>query len=112
MKKAILLALAVVLLPLGFAQAETQVVTAPSTTPTSSGHRILSPDVLVKNVLLPAWRAGFAKEVKNWHKKGAAILDAVSIKEEEQHSLAEALCEEKEWAAPLERDRPFCSTCL
>jgi hypothetical protein len=112
MKKIILLAAVVVLLPLSLARAETQAAPAPSTAPTSSGNRILPPDVLVKNVLLPAWRAGFAKEVKNWHKKGAAILEGASIKEEGQDSLAEALCQEKERAAPPERDHPFCSTCL
>lgn len=112
MKKTVLLAVAAVLLPLSFARAETRATPAPTTAPTNSNHRILPPDVLVKNVLLPAWRAGFAKEVKNWHKKGAAILEVVSIKEKEQHSLAEALCEETERAAPPERDHPFCSTDL
>jgi hypothetical protein len=102
MKLAIILALAIVL-PTNFALADEK-----------PNHQILPPDVLVKNVLLPAWKASFRTEVKSWHKKGAVVLDKVTVKEDEKPApFTEAACTadsaEKERAAPPAQDRPPCS---
>jgi hypothetical protein len=114
MKSSILVALAILVLPLA-AQAKDKSTPSPhaaaSGTAASSADWILPPDVLVKNVLLPAWRTSFRSEVKSWHNKGAAILEKVSVTEDDsEQTFAEAACAadctEKERAAPPEQDRP------
>ena len=117
MKRAIVVALAILVLPV-IARAEDKSKPSPhaaaSGASASSSSLILPPDVLVRNVLLPAWRDTFRSEIKSWHKKGSAILEKVSVKEDdEDQPLACAACEEeKEQAAPPEQDRPFGSTDL
>jgi len=116
MKKAIIVALAILVLPIA-ARAEDKSKPSPhaaaSGASASNADRILPPDVLVKNVLLPAWRATLRSEVKSWHKKSAAILDKVTVKEDEKlEPFAEAACAENERAAPPQQDRPFGSTDL
>lgn len=103
MKRTLIIALAITILPLGFALAGEK-----------PNNQILPPDVLVKNVLLPAWKTSFRTEVKSWHKKGAAVLDKVTVIEDEKPApFAEATCTadsaEKERAAPPAQDRPPCS---
>jgi len=114
MKRTILVALAILVLPLA-AQAKDKFT--PSPPPASSADRIPSPDVLVKNVLLPAWRTSFRSEMKSWHKKSAAILDKVTVIEDEKlEPFAEAAftadSATNERAAPPLQDRPFGSADL
>lgn len=114
-KKTIPIALAIVILPFSFARAEDKAQPSPhaaaSGASASSTNRILPPDVLVRNVLLPAWRDTFRSEVKSWYKKDAALLDQVSVKEDEKlEPFAEAAYAESERAAPPQRDRPFGSS--
>lgn len=118
MKRAIIVALAILVLPIA-ARAEDKSNPSPHAAASgvsqpsslSSANQILPPDVLVRNVLLPAWRATFRSEMKSWHKKSAAILDKVTVLEDEKlQSFAEAACTEKERAAPQEQARPFGSS--
>jgi hypothetical protein len=120
MKKAIVVALALFVLPLT-AQAEEKATPSPHAaapgTAASNTEQILPPDILVRNVLLPAWRTSFRSEVKSWHNKGAAILEKVSVTEDEsEKTFAEAACAadctEKERAAPPLQNRPFGSADL
>lgn len=120
MKRAILIALAILVLPIA-AQANDKSTPSPhaaaSGTAASSADRILPPDVLVKNVHLPAWRASFTSEVKNWHKKGSAVLEKVSVTEDEkQQTFADATCTadcaEKERVALPKQDHPQNSSSL
>jgi hypothetical protein len=110
MKKAIVVLLAILVLPVA-ARAEDKSKPSPhaaaSGASTSSANHILPPDVLVKNVLLPAWRTTFRSEMKTWHKKSAAILEKVTVIEDEKlEPFAEAACAENERAAPPEQNRP------
>jgi hypothetical protein len=110
MKRAIVVALAIVVLPLNVALANEKVTPSPSAASAKSNHQILPADVLVKNILLPAWRATFVQEMKGWHKKGAAALDQVSVQgEDKQEPFAETVCEEIERVAPLAQDHPYDS---
>ena len=120
MKRTILVALAILVLPLA-AQAKDKFTPSPHAaapgSPASSADRIPSPDVLVKNVLLPAWRTSFRSEMKSWHKKSAAILDKVTVIEDEKlEPFAEAAftadSATNERAAPPLQDRPFGSADL
>jgi hypothetical protein len=82
-----------------------------SVAPTGSSQQILSPDMLVKNVLLPEWRAKFvAREVKSWVKQGAAALGKMTVIEEEmQEKLSRITRQEKKSMAPLTQDNTCCS---
>jgi len=120
MKRAIVVALAIIVLPIT-ARAEDKTKPSPhaaaSGASSSSADRILPPDVLVKNVLLPAWRTGFRAEVKSWHKKGATVLEKVTVLEDEElEPFADATRTadraENERAAPPLQDRPFGSSAL
>ena len=120
MKRAIVIALAILVLPIT-ARAEDKSKPSPhaaaSGASASNADRILPPDVLVRNVLLPAWRATFRSEIKSWHKKSAAALDKVTVRENEKlEPFAEATCTadcaENERAAPPQQDRPFGSSAL
>ena len=120
MKRAIVVALSILVLPVT-AQAKDKSTPSPhvaaSGSPAPTADQILPPDILVRNVLLPAWRTCFRSEMKSWHKKGAAILERVSVTEDErQQAFAEATrtadCAEKERVALPEQDHPQDSSSL
>ncbi|HUU00170.1 MAG TPA: hypothetical protein VM425_01875 [Myxococcota bacterium] len=92
MKTVIVLALLVVALPSSMALANGRASPSHAVASTGSSHQIPAPDVLVKNVLLPEWRANFfAREVKTWFKQGSAVLEGMTVIEDEIEETFSAL---------------------
>ena len=114
MKTVIVLMLLVVALPSSMALADGRASPSHAVASTGSSPQIPAPDVLVKNVLLPEWRAKFfAREVKTWFKQGSAVLEKMSVVEDEiRESRPRLTCNKKKRAAPPARDNVNCSADL